>query len=282
MWGLGFDGEVTTSVPSRNLFGQAAGSESYDNPKPIQLQDSCREPLTSSEVHMALYRVSAGSHLDSLHLPHSSLGSDDSLSQSGLRWSCAAPHRGPECPPQAPRCGADGAGVHSCRLHGARRHLPPPSFGYEVDDLHNGPYVYCSLSHEGARGLSEDAYIGIMTLQPDKLDGAYEQAFDGIQGFLDQAQERNAIPDIPADARDEISLIQDDDDGLVFMITSQSNVYNCLFGAGHGAEKVNGKYLVITQYESCELGDAATYTDRLKSLQTAARAAIERVEAAAQ
>ncbi len=93
------------------------------------------------------------------------------------------------------------------------------------------------------------AYIGIMTLQPDKLDGAYEQAFDGIQGFLDQAQKRNAIPDIPADARDEISLIQDDDDGLVFMITSQSNVYNCLFGAGHGAEKVNGKYLVITQYE---------------------------------
>ena len=145
--------------------------------------------------------------------------------------------------------------------------FPPPSFGYEVDDLHNGPYVYCSFSHEGAHGLSEDAYIGIMTLQPDRLDGAYEQAFDGINGFLGQARERNAIPDIPAEARDEILLIRDDDDGLLFMITSQSNVYNCLFGAGHGAEKVNGKYLVITNYESCELGDAAAYTAMLKSLQ---------------
>ena len=192
------------------------------------------------------------------------------------------PIAAPSVPLKPPVAAPTGPGVHSCRLHGARRHLPPPSFGYEVDDLHNGPYVYCSLSHEGARGLSEDAYIGIMTLQPDKLDGAYEQAFDGIQGFLDQAQQRNAIPDIPADARDEISLIQDDDDGLVFMITNQSNVYNCLFGAGHGAEKVNGKYLVITQYESCELGDAAAYTDRLKSLQAAARAAIARVEAAPQ
>jgi hypothetical protein len=188
----------------------------------------------------------------------------------------------PSVPLKPPVAAPTGPGFTAadCTVPGVT--FPPPSFGYEVDDLHNGPYVYCSLSHEGAHGLSEDAYIGIMTLQPDKLDGAYEQAFDGIQGFLDQAQERNAIPDIPADARDEISLIQDDDDGLVFMITSQSNVYNCLLGAGHGAEKVNGKYLVITQYESCELGDAASYTDRLKSLQAAARSAIERVEAAAQ
>jgi len=160
--------------------------------------------------------------------------------------------------------------------------FPPPSFGYEVDDLHNGPYVYCSFSREGAHGLSETAYIGITAFQSDKLDGAYLQALEGIQGFLDQAQKRNAIPDIPADARDEISLIQDDDDGLVFMITSQSNVYNCLFGAGHGAEVVNGMYLVTTTYESCELGDAGAYTDRLKSLQSAAHAAIQRTEAASQ
>ena len=159
--------------------------------------------------------------------------------------------------------------------------FPPPSFGYEVDDLHNGPYVYCSSSGEGAHGLSETAYIGITTLQSGKLDMAYRQALDGIQGFVDQANKRNAIPDVPPDARFEITFIRNDNDGYVFMITSQANVYDCLLGSGFGSEKIEGKYLVNLQFESCELGDAAAYTAALEDLRTAALAAIDRLEAQA-
>jgi len=160
--------------------------------------------------------------------------------------------------------------------------FPPPSVGSEVSEIHNGPYIYCAFSRETEHRISEKAYIGITTFQPDKLDEAYKQPLDGFRGFVTQAEERNAIPDLPAEVRDEITFIRQDEGGYVFMITSGANVQECLFGSGHGAEKVNGKYLVITEYESCELGDAAAYTAKLESLRAAALAAIQRVETAGQ
>jgi len=127
MWGLGFDGEVTTSVPSRNLFGQAAGSESYDNPKPIQLQDSCREPLTSSEVRMALYRVSAGSHLDSLHLPHSSLAPMTASVNPASGGAAQPPIAAPSVPLKPPVAAPTGPGFTAadCTVPGVTFPLPP-------------------------------------------------------------------------------------------------------------------------------------------------------------
>ena len=77
-------------------------------------------------------------------------------------------------------------------------------------------------------------------------------------------------------------MIREDETGYVFMITGWANVQECLLGIGHGAEKVNGMYLVIIQYESCELGDAGACTAALENLRAAALAAIQRVEAGAQ
>ena len=159
--------------------------------------------------------------------------------------------------------------------------FPSPYIGgAEFNEVFDGPSLICSASSEGAHGLPVSAHIGITALKADKLEGRYQQAVESIRRFVDQANKRNAIPDVPPEARFEITFIRNDSDGYVFMITSQANVYDCLLGSGYGEEKIEGKYLVNIQFESCELGDAAAYTAALESLRTAALAAIERVETA--
>jgi hypothetical protein len=158
--------------------------------------------------------------------------------------------------------------------------FPDITTSYNVDDIYDGPYLVCNSSSEGAHNLSVHYYINIVAYKADKLDAFYQELQTNIQGFVDQSTEWNADPDVPAEIKDEITFIRNDSDGYVFMITSFSNVQNCENGRGYGVEKVLGKYLVQVQFQSCELADAGAYTAVLKSLETAALAAIQRVEGA--
>ncbi len=152
---------------------------------------------------------------------------------------------------------------------------------YIVDEIYDGPYLICSFSGTGSKGLSETAYFRIVAYKADKLTQFYQELQTNIQGFVDQSTEWNALPDIPADAKDEITFIQNDSDGYIFMITKYANVQNCTIGDGYGAEKINEKYLVQLQFSSCE-GDAGAYMTTLENLQNAALEAILRVEESAQ
>jgi hypothetical protein len=152
---------------------------------------------------------------------------------------------------------------------------------YIVDDMYDGPYLICNYSSTGSHGLSETAYFSVIAYKAGKLDEFYLPLKENIKGFVDQANEWNAQPDLPSEVKDEITFIRDDSDGYIFMITSESNVQGCLMGDGYGAEKINGKYLVKLQFSSCE-GDAGAYLDAFQNLKTAAEEAIKRVEASAQ
>lgn len=149
-----------------------------------------------------------------------------------------------------------------------------------VDDTFDGPYLICNLSSEGTHNLSVHYYIHVAAYKADKLDTIYQEIQTNIQGFVDQSTKWNADPDLPAEIKDEITFIRNDSDGYVFMITSWSNVQNCENGRGYGVEKVMGKYLVQVDLQSCELENAAAYTAVLKNLETAALAAIQRMESA--
>ncbi len=153
-----------------------------------------------------------------------------------------------------------------------------PTIGDEVNEVFDGPSLICSASGEGAHGLSEFALIGITAYKADKLEEFYREGRDSNEEWVAHANEWNALPGLPPDARKEIDLILNDEDGYVFMITTEANVQGCLAGTGFGTEIVGGKYLVHIAFESCELGDAAAYTAALESLRTAALAAIERLE----
>lgn len=152
---------------------------------------------------------------------------------------------------------------------------------YIVDDMYDGPYLICNYSATGSHGLSETAYFSVIAYKAGKLDEFYQSLKESITGFVDQANEWNAQPDLPPEVKDEITFIRDDSDGYIFMITSESNVQGCLMGDGYGAEKINGKYLVKLQFSSCE-GDAGAYLDAFQNLKSAAEEAIKRVEASAQ
>lgn len=149
--------------------------------------------------------------------------------------------------------------------------------GYTITDFYDGNSLICHTSFTGAHGLSEAAYISILALKPDKLEGAYQEKLSVNTGVVDQANKWNAQPDLPADARDEISFIREDSDGYIFLITREANVQNCINGEGFGVEMINGKYLVDLYFSSCE-GDAGTYLAIMQNLQQAALAAIQRVE----
>jgi hypothetical protein len=152
---------------------------------------------------------------------------------------------------------------------------------YNVDEIYDGPYLICSFSATGAHGLSETAYFRIVAHKPDKLEEFYQELQINIKGFVDQANDWNAQPDLPPEVKDEITFIRDDNDGYIFMIAKEANVQECINGDGYGVEKINGKYLVQLQFSSCE-GDAGAYVTALQNLQTAATEAIQRVEASAQ
>ncbi len=157
----------------------------------------------------------------------------------------------------------------------------PISIGNFVDDIYDGPSLICSYSDEGAHGLSETDYIRIVAYKADKLEGFYQDLKENINGYIVQANEWNAHPDLPADAKDEITMIRDDADGYVFMITKNANVQGCTKGDGYGVEKVNGKYLVQILFSSCE-GTSPAYLAAIKYLQSTAAEAIKRAEAGAQ
>jgi hypothetical protein len=163
-----------------------------------------------------------------------------------------------------------------CSLAGVK--FSDITISYNIDDTYAGPYLICSSSSQGTHDLSVSYYLSIIAYKADMLEAFYNELLANIQGFVDQSEAWNADPSLPAEAKDEITFIEKDPDGYVFMITSWSNVQECENGNGYGAEKVLGKYLVSISYRSCELPDAAAYSAVLKSLDAAAKAAIFRVE----
>ncbi|NJD59546.1 MAG: hypothetical protein FIA98_09130 [Anaerolineae bacterium] len=153
--------------------------------------------------------------------------------------------------------------------------------GNSVDEIYDGPYINCNYSTTGAHGLSETAYISIIAYKADMLDGFYMDLKDNLSGYVDQSNEWNAQPDLPAEAMDVIDMLRDDSDGYVFMITKDANVQGCKLGKGYGTEMVNGKYLVQIMFSSCE-GDTSSYLAALDSLKSAAEVAIYRIETGTQ
>jgi hypothetical protein len=157
----------------------------------------------------------------------------------------------------------------------------PISYGNTVDDIYDGPNLTCSYSSTGAHGLSETNYIRIVAYKADQLEGFYSDLKENINGYIVQSNEWNAHPDLPADAKNEITMIRDDADGYVFMITKNANVQGCTKGDGYGVEKVAGKYLVQILFSSCE-GTAPSYLTTIKYMQSIAAEAIARLEASPQ
>jgi hypothetical protein len=153
--------------------------------------------------------------------------------------------------------------------------------GYNVDDIYDGPSLVCSFTGTGSKGLSEIAYFRVGAYKAGPLLEIYQDQQKNIQGFVDQATEWNAQPDVPDSAKDTITFIRDDNVGYIFLITSEANVQGCLNGDGYGIENVDGRYLVQLTFNSCE-GDAGSYQTTLENLRNAARAAIRRVEGNAQ
>jgi hypothetical protein len=150
---------------------------------------------------------------------------------------------------------------------------------YIVDEMYAGPYLTCNSSSASAHG-SIQVYISITAYKADKLGGFFQNTKTSIQSYVDQSTEWNANPEVPDEAKDVISMIHDDSNRYVFMITSEANVQNCFNGYGYGIEVVNGKYLVNIHYLSCELADTAAYVAMLESVETAALTAIQKVEGA--
>lgn len=171
-----------------------------------------------------------------------------------------------------------GFSKEDCNVSGIT--FPDITVDYIVDDIYDGPYLTCSFSNIGSHGLSETAYISIGAYKPASLDEFYLDHQQNIQGFVDQAAEWNAYPDLSPDLKKEITFLSKNEDGYVFLITGLANVQNCLNGKGYGVEKVNGKYLVQLTFNSCE-GDAGSYQTTFLNMWNAATDAINRVEAKA-
>lgn len=157
----------------------------------------------------------------------------------------------------------------------------PISIGSYVDDVYDGPSLSCSYSTINGYGLAETVYFSIVAYKPDKLEEFYQDSKENISGYIAQANEWNAHPDLSPDMKNGISMIRDDNDGYVFLITKNANVQGCTKGDGYGVEKVNGKYLIKILFSSC-VSDASSYLVSVKYLQAAAEAAVSRIEAGAQ
>jgi hypothetical protein len=114
--------------------------------------------------------------------------------------------------PQAPTLQGNGFLATDCSVSGIT--FPDITVSYNVDDPYNGPYLVCNSSSEGAHGLSVHYYINIVAYQAAKLDAIYQEQQANIQGFVDQSNEWNADPDIPAEIKDEITFLRNDSDGI--------------------------------------------------------------------
>jgi hypothetical protein len=153
---------------------------------------------------------------------------------------------------------------------------------YAIDETYDGPYLICSSSKPGSHDDTVHSYLYAIAYKEDKLAEFYQKEKDNLQGFVTQATEWNAQPDLPADLIDEITFIRNDANAYVFTISYDANVQNCYRGDGYGIEIVNHKYLVKLVYNSCELGSAADYAAEMSKLEEAALTAITRVEAETQ
>jgi hypothetical protein len=158
--------------------------------------------------------------------------------------------------------------------------FPDITDSYIVDEINDGPYIMCNLSSQGAHG-SIQASIGITAFQADKLGGFYQNQKATIKAYVDQSTEWNAQPDMPEEVKDVISILYDDVDGYVFMITSgayKNTELICFNGYGYGTMILFDKYLANIQYSSCELADTAAYVAMMQKLQTMAMVAALNVE----
>jgi len=71
--------------------------------------------------------------------------------------------------------------------------------GYNTDNFYDGPSLTCHTSSTGAHGLAESAYISILALKPDQLEKSYQEKQTVNQGFVTNAKEWNASPNLPAE-----------------------------------------------------------------------------------
>jgi hypothetical protein len=115
---------------------------------------------------------------------------------------------------------------------------------YIVDDMYDGAYLICSGVTTGSHGQDENNFLKITAYKPALLQQYYDELKANNQRSLDQANEWNANPDIPEEMKDTISIIRDDDERFMFLITQEANVPGCLMGDGFGAEMFYEKYLI--------------------------------------
>ncbi len=120
---------------------------------------------------------------------------------------------------------------------------------------------------------------------PAQLEAAFQEARAVSQGFVDQANEWNAQPDLDPAQRMHVNVLYDNSDGYLFVTTQYSNVFNCVSGLGLGDEIVDGLFEVHLNYTSpnakCGPSDLDAYVVMLEKLEAAAMAAIDRLESAA-
>jgi len=146
-----------------------------------------------------------------------------------------------------------------------------------VDEINNGPSIICNSSSTGSHGETHASII-ITSFQTNKLAGYYQDQKKTITTWVDEATQWNSDPGMPEEVKDVISILYDQPNGYIFMITSQ--MQDCVQGRGFGTMMLFNKYLANIQYSSCELADAGAYLIMMQNLQTAAMVAVGRVEEA--
>ena len=155
--------------------------------------------------------------------------------------------------------------------------FPNITIGSVVSDTFDGPQLNCNSTTEGANGSVTHSLI-IVTYKADKLSEAYLKAKADLQPNVDDATVWNAQPDMPEEEKNNINIFYNENDGYIFMITSEAVDSNFISSLGYGVEMVNDRYLVYLQFKSNELSDAAAAANVLKSLQATALTAIIRLD----
>jgi hypothetical protein len=151
-----------------------------------------------------------------------------------------------------------------------------------VDTLGGGPNQGPFLNCKTEQG---DGFMITPWSDPAGLEAAFQEASAVSQGFVDQANEWNSQPVLDPALLMHVNLLADDPDRYMVVITSYSNVFNCVSGLGMGDEIVDGQFEVNLNYTSpnahCGPSDPAAYVSMIEKLEAAALAAIDRLEAEA-
>jgi hypothetical protein len=146
---------------------------------------------------------------------------------------------------------------------------------FSSDGPNPGPYLNCKTDEM-------DGFLISPWADPAQLDSNFTNATIVSKGFVDQANEWNSDPTLPPSLLAHVNLLHDESDRYVVVITQYSNTRNCLTGLGLGEEKVDGKFDVHLNYTSvnsgCGPSDPEAYVTMMQNLETAALAAIARVE----